>query len=572
MNDPKKQQDFYYLVLRCLEGVLTPEEFAELDKMIASDPELAKLYVNLISINSDLCKPGQIGTFLLKESAHDEPFDSDTMTAVMEAMAQDEKTAPAKVVEIEHVPEIIKINKAAVSHSPRKVNRFSLCTAVLSLAALLFLMAYIHFVPPKYASEPVAIITDTIGAQWANASGFLEEGTHLSTSQDSFILSKGIVKFLFDNQARIVLEGPAEFELLRTDQMVLHYGRLYAIVPPEALGFTITTRNSKIIDLGTEFGVEAGLDSTTELHVLQGRTTLISGEKENKKTSVMVTEGVAKKISGADARVSDILCNQKKFVREIRSRDKFIWRGENLKLASIVAGRDGFQEVGSLIGLNPATGEFTTSIVRNDRTSKNIYNLVPDSKFIDGVFVPDGGMEEARIPVTSMGHTFECSNTSGLFTHEIAAYKGSIEGQHTTIPPIIFNGERIEKESQSVLVLHSNMGITFDLQAIRESTGLDMKNFKAWGGLTEQLGDSKEDLPDVDFWILVDGQIRYEKKRLKIEDGTISFDVVVSPEDRFLTLVVTDGLRKEDGKRDFAYGNDFFFLIDPELSLTASTE
>jgi hypothetical protein len=50
------------------------------------------------------------------------------------------------------------------------------------------------------------------------------------------------------------------------------YGRVYASVPKEALGFTIYTQNSKIIDLGTEFGVDTAMDGTVEIHVINVRT------------------------------------------------------------------------------------------------------------------------------------------------------------------------------------------------------------------------------------------------------------------------------------------------------------
>jgi hypothetical protein len=43
-----------------------------------------------------------------------------------------------------------------------------------------------------------------------------------------------------------------------------------------------------------------------------------------------------------------------------------------------------------------------------------------------------------------------------------------------------------------------------------------------------------------DFWVLVDGQVRFSRKGVQVhQGGTIS--VVLSDQDRFLTLVTTDG-------------------------------
>ena len=78
----------------------------------------------------------------------------------------------------------------------------------------------------------------------------------------------------------------------------------------------------------------------------------------------------------------------------------------------------------------------------------------------------------------------------------------------------------------------------------------------------------KTGLPDVDFWVLVDGQIRYEKKALKLQDGEISFNIELGPEDRFLTLIVTDGSSSAEANRGYAaWNNDFFYLVDPELCI-----
>ena len=563
-QDPKALHEFICLVIQSLEGVISEEDFRKLDQMIGCDAELARHYVYLISLNSDLCKPGQVENFMLQESADNAPFDS----TVMAALAEYEKIAPAEPVEEEEEPKHIRIDRIVKPNSPRQINRVSLIAALTAVAALVFLLVYIHFVTPPRIPVPVATITDTVQAQWAGSYSDLREGSRLSAVHESIILTKGLTKLLFDNQAQVVIEAPAEFEITTEDQLHLTYGRLYAIVPHEAMGFTVTSRKGKIIDLGTEFGVEVDLNGDTELHVLKGKTTLISGEKQEK-SSAMVTEGQARKISGPDALMSDISCSETKFVREIRMQDGFVWRGESLRLADVVAGGNGFGMIPSLIGINPATGQYTHSIVRDNRASKKPYNPVPDSKFIDGVFVPDGG--NGPIPVTSAGHLFACPNTKGLFTHEIAAYEGTLNQEDTTIPPAVFDGGRIQTDTEFMVMLHSNVGITIDLAAVRRANpGLEINTFTARGALTEAVQDSA-DQPDVGFWILVDGQVRYEKELVTLKDGVLSFDIPLNLQDRFLTLIVTDGM-KISGNTEFPYANDFFYLIDPELSLAGGSQ
>jgi hypothetical protein len=271
--------------------------------------------------------------------------------------------------------------------------------------------------------------------------------------------------------------------------------------------------------------------------VIKGKVQLFAGSKGSTKSSQIVTENEAVRYNGNTGKTEIIPIAQKAFVRSIDSRTKSVWRGQtHLNVADIVAGGDGLHEVKSLTGLDPTNGKYTTSIIGKDRTSNNSYNPVPDSDFIDGVFVPDG--EAGPVQITSSGHTFACPDTRGVFTHEIAVYKGLLENQKTSVPQFIIDGKKLEKES--LVFLHSNVGITFDLRTIHESLPqLDLKGFKTKAGFPDiQITD--EVVPDIDLWILVDGQIRYQRHGVKIEDGIITIDINLSARDRFLTLIVTE--------------------------------
>jgi hypothetical protein len=122
------------------------------------------------------------------------------------------------------------------------------------------------------------------------------------------------------------------------------------------------------------------------------------------------------------------------------------------------------------------------------------------------------------------------------------------------------------------MMIHSNSGITFDLQAIRQSlSGLDLTCFTAFGGLSEALNTATI-APDVDFWVLIDGQVRYEKKAIKITNNEIDFNIELGPQERFLTLIVMDGSGSDQSlRRDAPWNNDFFYLIDPQLEIAAAS-
>ena len=105
--------------------------------------------------------------------------------------------------------------------------------------------------------------------------------------------------------------------------------------------------------------------------------------------------------------------------------------------------------------------------------------------------------------------------------------------------------------------MHANLGITFDLDKIRERFGgqVDLKAFRSQSGFKMPgFGNNK-----VDFWVLIDGQVRYQKlgavATVELEDLEIS----LSPDDRYLTLAITES---DDGM-----GNDWAMFVSPMLIL-----
>lgn len=562
MMDKSQQHELCRILVASLDQGATEDEFKKVDLLLSTDPEAVDFYIHFMKIYSRFAKPGKLFAENQLSREIDPVFDQE----LWKDLALNERQAPAISGMVP--PEIQLIEKVERNKVVRQFNKTSLISIITAAAAVLCIILFARFSPVHHGVE-VAILSDTINAEWAEINYPMVNGIRLETSFTPLTLKKGIAKIEFDNNAVLVIESPAQFELMAEDQVKLNYGKLYAVIPTEAVGFTVNTHNAKIIDLGTEFAVITDYDRTTELHVMKGETSLIAGDKNRKRFQVFT--GMAKSIMGPDEIVQDIACNQLKFVRQINSADNLIWRGETeISLADIVGGGNGFGKLTSLTGLNPATGQYTSSVVENGRSSQKTYNLVPDSKFIDGVFVPDGG-QNGRVIITSSNHAFQCPDTEGRFTHEIAVFTGDTVNNHRTIKPVIFNGQTYT--SNPILMLHSNVGITFDLQAIRQSLpDFDLRHFKAFGGLTESLRNVRTGVPDIDFWVLVDGQIRYEKNALKLEDGSISFNIDLNPEDRFLTLIVTDGTAS-GGKRGYTpFNNDFFYLVDPRLCMADTSD
>lgn len=83
-------------------------------------------------------------------------------------------------------------------------------------------------------------------------------------------LFAGSVELTFDQGAVVTVDGPVEFRPLSTGQLELRRGRLLASVPQQAIGFTVSTPTSQVVDLGTEFEVAVNDEGESDVQVLRG--------------------------------------------------------------------------------------------------------------------------------------------------------------------------------------------------------------------------------------------------------------------------------------------------------------
>ena len=99
----------------------------------------------------------------------------------------------------------------------------------------------------------------------------------------------------------------------------------------------------------------------------------------------------------------------------------------------------------------------------------NLGNVVTNTfspsafEFVNGVFIPDGDNGKAEIPVSSTGITVTgLPKTSGKAWDMIR--NGPVASQHS--PEL--DGIDFTRDDHSLLGLHANAGITFDLAAMRK--------------------------------------------------------------------------------------------------------
>ncbi len=120
------------------------------------------------------------------------------------------------------------------------------------------------------SSAPVARLTRLVAAQWVNDGRTRREGAALAAGE-TLPLAEGLAEIRFDHGARVILRGPAGFEIQSADGGLLRHGSLTARVGPSSAGFTIRTPDATIVDLGTEFGVAVGQSGLSEIEVFVGQ-------------------------------------------------------------------------------------------------------------------------------------------------------------------------------------------------------------------------------------------------------------------------------------------------------------
>jgi Concanavalin A-like lectin/glucanases superfamily len=134
-----------------------------------------------------------------------------------------------------------------------------------------------------------AQVTGGAGVVWAGD----ETGIGSFVSQNKIQLRSGIIEIQFTNGASMILEGPAEIDLLSPLKTELSFGRLSATVPPSAHGFSVHAGGVEVVDLGTVFGINKPPAGPVEVHVFTGK---VEVTPDISKKTVELAEGKAMRL------------------------------------------------------------------------------------------------------------------------------------------------------------------------------------------------------------------------------------------------------------------------------------
>jgi hypothetical protein len=153
--------------------------------------------------------------------------------------------------------------------------------AVLIAASLLIVLGTTLFWPlarnrPSMPADNVTAVRQSVGRMFASQAPEASSERPLAGAKDIHVgdvitVDSGVTKLRFDCGASVFLVGRAELEIVSPMRAALRRGTLTAHVDESAHGFRIDTPNSKVIDLGTEFGLTVHQKGVTDMVVFSGK-------------------------------------------------------------------------------------------------------------------------------------------------------------------------------------------------------------------------------------------------------------------------------------------------------------
>jgi hypothetical protein len=553
------ENGFRQLLNGLLDGRLTPEQMRQLEHQIQAGPEAMKMYIETVILAVGLRKYSQAQRGAMMEALRQPPDESE----LWRTMADEEKQAPAiKMAKqkkwFRPKPKTVPIQQMEknIHRVNRHISRLPISVLIAASAALILMLVYIQLFP----LQTVATLNDSVNAVWDNRVNEFKERRGLYPAANRQMLKKGFAQVQFQSGVEVIFEAPCEFVLEDKEQLFLKQGKVFVRVPEEAIGFSVRTPSCRVIDLGTEFGVSVEQDGTSQIQMLSGKASLVAGlAGQKKEVSELVLAGQARKVEAATGKISMSAFLQDQFAQRIDSSTSIVWRGQkSLSLADIIAGGDGLQ-TNRRGCLNPVSGviESETRYLTPEemRNPPQTYNAVQASPFINGIFVPNG--KNGPVKVSSADHRFAFPPTSATIWYPVTAITYYVtdknEGSQSPGPGML---------PEPAFYLHSNLGVTFDLNAIRKAYhGMKITGFRTQYGIR---WDGTPHSNKVDFWVLVDGQNRHEHRAktagTKMEEAYIP----LGDTDRFLTVATTEA---NDG-----LGYDWGIFVNPVIELTKSAE
>ncbi|MGA2440246.1 MAG: NPCBM/NEW2 domain-containing protein [Tepidisphaeraceae bacterium] len=547
------------LILALCDERISPEQIAELERLLRASAKVRKLYFRLMQLHAGLHHYGSA----LGAAA---PGDDSSGTPGLGSRARDSQQAIRSSTSKTALADLPAIDPSAhLAWAGSSAWRIGIAFAAILLLGLLIATAWMlrGSRSANQNSNPQQNLGRGVGGvNVATITAVVNLGPTTPTSEfrlkqllvpgQVFDLEHACIELSLTGGGRAVIEAPAEFKFVSSTELFLSRGNIEVRIPGG--GFVVRTPTAIVTDLGTEFGVAVGPAGMTHVDVFEGKVAVtLAAPTKNAAAGVLLSSGQAAVVTVAAVKIDPAGAVAQRFLSHLNSPINA------LDVTDLVSGGDGStHRRGNAI--DAITGEAGVLGVVEARSGDHRFHPVPTLPVIDGCFVPDGS--NGSMQVDSSGDGFLFPATSNLSFNRI--WTGGVIPWNTPrgISSVLQNVDYSTPE-HAILCIHSNNGLTLDLAAVRRLyPNRKITAFSCSIGNSYVNGSSDETgvNPRADAFVIVDGTSRFEKRRFTNQDGIFNVDVPFNANDRFLTLATTDG---GDGIND-----DWVLWVDAVLRMS----
>jgi len=237
---------------------MTDTQFARLHEMLESDAEARRYYRHYIDLHFEL---------------------ADDAAPIESGANQDAASIPVARLAPANSTDTITTRSALGGRGAGMLLRYAAAAVLLLAVGLAVVLTSRHqnAVPetagdgsPGGASR--AVLLDGGRAVWANGSATAADSSFDGTElpSETLQLASGMAEIAMGRGAMVTMIGETHLRITGDNTCQLDLGTLLVRVPPNAVGFTVTTPRARVVDHGTVFGVTVDAYGRTEVHVFEG--------------------------------------------------------------------------------------------------------------------------------------------------------------------------------------------------------------------------------------------------------------------------------------------------------------
>ncbi len=547
--DPKQSRELTMKIMAALDGKLDDESLNSLAREVHDNPDSQQYYIELMAVHSLLRQSrGFMSSLLVTE---DTRLDEIGVGSFRDTVDKDLQDITIRRV-LSGSDKTGHGNVSVLVRPRRKITTREFMAVLGRLAAILALcLSVLWFdrwllrnVPVPKGGVEVAILSKVCQARWIGVGpeGMLKEG--ISLTNRTYQLQEGWAQINMDQGAEVILQAPATISLETANRVFLHQGTLTARITPEAHGFTVRSNLFCAVDYGTEFGMQISDSGGIETHIFAGNVDLRTGSDPlvfDRSQRIRAGYAAQAKQDG-EIVVSELINRPRLFIRELPQAGSTAIPGRSIDLADVIGQGNGLGTGHRDWSINMFTGHSGPKprFVNNDsvkddsetmpsreRVDRTILTAVQDNPFVDCLIIPKGAGEA---PISTAGHVWDdCPQSSGEIFQQIT-------NSNPLSKKLSLNDITYGTPDKPGFYMHSTTGVTFDLVALRQALpGISFKEFQTYFGIDDNQIISGR----VGLNILVDGIERFAiEGELR---GANPISVLLKPDDRFLTIFVTDG-------------------------------